>query len=64
MRVHAGVPSDAEREPDSPEAGVAHRAAGYDLLVRRRVREARDHWNGRSPCSDPAATTIWPFGSA
>ena len=35
-----------------------------DPLVRRRVsRSARSSWNGRSPCSNPAAMTIWPFAS-
>ena len=34
------------------------------LLVRRRVsRGAGSSWNARSPCSNPAATTIWPFAS-
>ena len=34
------------------------------LLVRRRVsRGAGSSWNVRSPCSNPAATTIWPFAS-
>ena len=38
MRAHAAAfLSDAEARPDSPEAGVAHRAAGHHLLVRRRV---------------------------
>ena len=35
-----------------------------DVLVRRRVsRGAGSSWNARSPCSNPAATTIWPFAS-
>ena len=38
MRAHAAAfLSDVEARPNSPEAGVAHRAAGVDLLVRRRV---------------------------
>ena len=38
MRAHAAAfLSDVEARPDSPEAGVAHRAAGDHLLVRRRV---------------------------
>ena len=38
MRAHAAAfLSDVEARPDSPEAGVAHRAAGHHLLVRRRV---------------------------
>ena len=65
MRAHAAAfLSDVEARPDSPEAGVAHRAAGVDALVRRRIsRGAGSSWNGRSPCSNPAATTIWPFAS-
>ncbi len=39
MRAHAAAfLNDAEASPDSPEAGVAHRAARGHLLVRRRVR--------------------------
>ena len=34
------------------------------LLVRRRISSRRGIiWNARSPCSNPAATTIWPFAS-
>ena len=35
--------SDVEARPDSPEAGVAHRAAGITCWVAGEYREARDH---------------------
>ena len=64
MRAHAAAfLSDVEARPDSPEAGVAHRAAGISCWFAGEYREARDIWNARSPCSNPAATTIWPFAS-
>ena len=37
MRAHSATfLSDVEARPDSPEAGVAHRAAGSNVLGRRR----------------------------
>ena len=56
--------SDIGARPDSPEGGVAHRAAGITCWFAGDYREARDHFEERSPCSNPAATTIWPFASA
>ncbi len=35
--------SDVEARPDSPEAGVAHRASGITYWVAGEYREARDH---------------------
>ena len=44
MRAHsAAFLSDVEARPDSPEAGVAHRAAGITCWVAGEYREARDH---------------------
>jgi tetratricopeptide (TPR) repeat protein len=44
MRAHASAfLSDVEARPDSPEAGVAHRAAGITCWVAGEYREARDH---------------------
>ncbi|HZZ24332.1 MAG TPA: AAA family ATPase, partial [Roseiarcus sp.] len=44
MRTHAAVfLSDLEARPDSPEAGVAHRAAGITCWFAGDYREARDH---------------------
>jgi class 3 adenylate cyclase/tetratricopeptide (TPR) repeat protein len=44
MRAHsAAFLSDGETRPDSPEAGVAHRAAGITCWVAGEYREARDH---------------------
>ena len=44
MRAHsAAFLSDVEARPDSPEAGVAHRAAGVTCWVAGEYREARDH---------------------
>ena len=44
MRAHAAAfLSDVEARPDSPEAGVAHRAAGITCWVAGEYREARDH---------------------
>ena len=44
MRTHAAVfLSDLEARPDSPEAGVAHRAAGITCWFAGEYREARDH---------------------
>ena len=38
MRAHAAAfLADIEEGPDSPEAGVAHRAAGHHALVRRGI---------------------------
>ena len=44
MRVHAeAFLSDIEASPDSPEAGVAHRAAGVTCWFAGQYREAREH---------------------
>ena len=44
MRTHAAAfLSDLEARPDSPEAGVAHRAAGITCWFAGEYREARDH---------------------
>ncbi len=44
MRAHAAAfLSDLEARPDSPEAGVAHRAAGITCWFAGDYREARDH---------------------
>jgi class 3 adenylate cyclase/predicted ATPase len=44
MRAHAvAFLNDAEASPDSPEAGVAHRAAGITCWFAGEYREARDH---------------------
>jgi predicted ATPase len=44
MRAHAAAfLSDVEARPDSPEAGVAHRAAGNTCWCAGEYREARDH---------------------
>ena len=44
MRAHAAAfLSDVEARPDSPEAGVAHRAAGMTYWFAGEYREARDH---------------------
>ena len=44
MRAHAETfLSDVEARPDSPEAGVAHRAAGLTCWFAGDYREARDH---------------------
>jgi class 3 adenylate cyclase/predicted ATPase len=44
MRAHAvAFLNDAEASPDSPEAGVAHRAAGVTCWFAGGYREARDH---------------------
>jgi predicted ATPase len=45
MRAHAGAfLSDVEARPDSPEAGVAHRAAGATCWFAGEYREARDRF--------------------
>ena len=45
MRAHAAaLLSDIEARPDSPEAGVAHRAAGLICWFAGEYREARDHF--------------------
>ena len=50
MRAHsADFLSDVQARPDLPEAGVAHRAAGADLLACRRVSRCADHERWRSP---------------
>ena len=44
MRTHAAVfLSDLEARPNSPEVGVAHRAAGITCWFAGEYREARDH---------------------
>ena len=45
MRTHAEATSfsDVEARPDSPEAGVAHRAAGSPIWFAGEYSEARDH---------------------
>ena len=44
MRAHAvAFLSDVETRPESPEAGVAHRAAGTTCWFAGEYREARDH---------------------
>ena len=64
MRAHAAAfLSDVEARPDSPEAGVAHRAAGRLTGSPASIARRGIIWNARSPCSSPAATTIWPFAS-
>ena len=45
MRAHAAaLLSGVEARPDSPEAGVAHRAAGLRCWFAGEYREARDHF--------------------
>ncbi len=45
MRAHAAAfLNDVEASPDSPEAGVAHRAAGSTCWFGGEYREARDHF--------------------
>ncbi len=45
MRAHAAAfLSDVEANPDSPEAGVAHRAAGVTCCFAGEYLEARDHF--------------------
>ena len=45
MRAHAkAFLSDVEVRPDSPEAGVAHRAAGMTCWFAGEYREAREHF--------------------
>ncbi len=45
MRAHAAAfLSDVEAGPDSPEAGVAHRAAGTTCWFAGEYRQARDHF--------------------
>ena len=45
MRAHAAAfLGDLEARPDSPEAGVAHRAAGITCWFAGEYREARDHF--------------------
>ena len=65
MRAHAETfLGDVEARPDSPEAGVAHRAAGITHWFAGEYLEAREtSGTARWPCSNPAATTIWPFAS-
>ena len=64
MRAHAAAfLGDVEARPDSPEAGVAHRAAGITYWFAGEYAKRAIIWNARSPCSNPAATTIWPFAS-
>ena len=64
MRAHAAAfLRDVEARPDSPEAGVAHRAAGLLHWFAGEYAQARDHFEERSPCSNPAATMTWPFAS-
>ena len=44
MRTHAAAfLNDIEARPNSPEAGVAHRAAGNNCWFAGEYREARDH---------------------
>ena len=44
MRAHAAAfLSDVEATPDSPEAGVAHRAAGLTCWFAGEYAQARDH---------------------
>ena len=56
MRAHAGAfLNDVEARPDSPEAGVAHRAAGLTCWFAGDYREARDQLEtGAQPCSSLA----------
>ena len=45
MRAHvAAFLSDVEARPNSPETGVAHRAAGMTCWFAGEYREARDHF--------------------
>ena len=45
MRAHAAAfLSDVEARPDSPEAGVAHRAAGMTCWFAGEYAQARDHF--------------------
>ena len=49
MRAHAAAfLGDVEARPDSPEAGVAHRAAGITCWFAGEYREARDHFEKRA----------------
>ena len=54
MRAHAAAfLSDVEARPDSPEAGVAHRAAGMTCWFAGEYREARDHFEARARLFKP-----------
>jgi hypothetical protein len=45
MRAHAAAfLSDLEATPGSPDASLAHRAAGITCWFAGEYREARDHW--------------------
>ena len=47
MRTHAAaLLKDCEARPNSPEAGVAHRASGITCWFAGEYREARDHLEG------------------
>ncbi len=43
MRTHAALINDCQARPNSPEAGVAHRAAGITCWFAGEYREAQDH---------------------
>ena len=65
MRTHAAAfLSDVEARPEFARGRRRASRRRDHLLVRRRVSRRRGIiWNARSPCSNPAATTIWPFAS-
>ena len=58
-------PSSAtsRRDPIRPRPASLIAPLGITCWFAGEYREARDHWNARSPCSSPAVTTIWPFAS-
>jgi class 3 adenylate cyclase len=64
MRAHAAAfLNDVGAEPDSPEAGVANRAAGVTSGSPASIAMPGVIWNARSPCFSPATTTISPLAS-
>jgi hypothetical protein len=64
MRAHAAAfLSDIEARPDSPEAGVAHRAAGSTCWFAGEYREARDHFERALVLFEPGLDDDLPFAS-
>ena len=71
LRGDLAIDEGARRGLPQRHRGETRFAGGRRRPSRRRdtcwfageYREARDPSKGRSPCSNPAATTIWPFAS-
>ena len=65
MRAHAAAFLATSRRdpirprPASPIAPLGSRTGSPESIAKRGII-----WNERLPCSNPAATTIWPFASA